>query len=54
MVLYGHTWGFMAQMITMRGDMWDELVDIQQYWRILWCCFRVLYGFQVNVWVGHF
>ena len=31
MVLYGHAWGFTAQMITMRGDMWDELVDIQQY-----------------------
>ena len=23
-----------------RGHMWDELVSIQQYWRILWCCFR--------------
>ena len=22
-----------------RGHMWDGLVGIQQYWRILWCCF---------------
>ena len=23
-----------------RGHMWDELVGIQQYWRIPWCCFE--------------
>ena len=22
-----------------RGHMWEELVGIQQYWRISWCCF---------------
>ena len=22
-----------------RGHMWDGLVGIQQYWRMLWCCF---------------
>ena len=22
-----------------RGHMWDELVGIQQYWRLPWCCF---------------
>ena len=24
----------------MRGFMWDELVGIQQYWNVPWCCFR--------------
>ena len=23
----------------MRGFMWDELVGIQQYWNVPWCCF---------------
>ena len=23
----------------LRGDLWDELVDIQQYWNVPWCCF---------------
>ena len=23
---------------TVRGHMWDELVGIQQYWRLPWCC----------------
>ena len=21
-----------------KGQMWDELVGIQQYWNVLWCC----------------
>ena len=24
----------------MRRYMWDELVGIQQYWNVPWCCFR--------------
>ena len=23
----------------LRSDLWDELVGIQQYWNVLWCCF---------------
>ena len=23
----------------LRGDMWDELVGIQQYWNVPWCCY---------------
>ena len=23
----------------LRGDLWDELVGIQQYWNVPWCCF---------------
>ena len=23
----------------LRSDLWDELVGIQQYWNVPWCCF---------------
>ncbi|XP_050278001.1 uncharacterized protein LOC126719499 [Quercus robur] len=23
----------------LRGDLWDELVGVQQYWNVPWCCF---------------
>ena len=23
----------------LRGDLWDELVAIQHYWNVSWCCF---------------
>ena len=37
--LFGLAQAFMAQMRMMREATWDELVGIQQYWWILWCCF---------------
>ena len=38
----------------LRGDLWDELVGIQQFWNVPWCCFGdlMLSAFLANGEVG--